>query len=268
MKRLLHLAIASSLTFGCLVSTANSQEHGQPVISTDRPTVGSSPDLVPARSLQVENGIGASFQRNHFIGDLPEYLLRLGLTQRVEVRFLFGNEVYQHSNTPHLPSLQTLDPAFSMKISLGKPTTLYPRSAIVSLSFPRGGPSWTSGSYDPGLTFIWTQAFKRGYFLNELVGGTLTTLGDARRMAWAPSLAGGRAISNTITGFAEYAPTVLASGSSEYVVDGGFAVVFQKLHQFDVRGGYINDPAGYHTLLSVGYSIRRDEVVRTFHHTF
>lgn len=248
--------------------TGTAQEPEQPLISTERPTVGSSPELVPARSLQIENGIGASFQRNQFVGDLPESLLRFGIKERVEARFLFGDEIYLRSNTPHLASLQTLDPAFSFKIGLGKPTTLYPRSAIASLSFPRGGPSWTSGSYDPGLAFIWTQAFKRGCFLNEVVGGTLTTLGDARRMAWAPSVAGGRAISRAITGFAEYAPTILANGTSEYVVDGGFAVVFQKLHQFDVRAGYLSDPAGYHTLLSVGYSIRRDEVFRTFLHPF
>ncbi len=268
MKIIARFTLLSLLGFFIPALSAAAQETQLPVISTERPTVGNSPDLIPGRSLQVENGAGVSFQKNNYVADLPESLLRFGLTDRVEVRYMFSDEVYQRSNTPDTHSLQTMDPALSMKLGLGKPNSFYPRSAIVGLSLPRGGPSWTSGSYDPALTAIWTQTIKKSYFLNEVAGSTLTTLAGARKMCWAPSIAGGRTLSETVTGFAEYAPTVLTDGSLEYVVDGGFSVTLRRLHQFDVRTGYLKDSAGFHGLFSIGYSVRRDSFFKSVAHIF
>ena len=239
-----------------------------PVISTERPTVGNSPDLIPARSLQVENGISVTLQNNHYAVDSPETLLRLGVTDRAELRFLFEDEVYQQPDTPTTASFQTMDPAFSVKLGLGKPTSIYPRSLIAQLSLPRGGPSWTSGSYDAGITMIWTQTIRKDYFLNEVVGGTLTTLYGARRMCWAPSIAAGRPLSETITGFGEFAPALAADGTRSYVVDGGFSLVHNRLSQFDFRTGYLKDSVGIHGLFSFGYSVRRDGLFRRVFRSF
>jgi hypothetical protein len=157
-----------------------------------------------------------------------------------------------------------MDPALSVKAGLGKANQIVPRSAILALSLPLGGPAWTSGSYDPAVTAIWTQTIGKKYFVNEVAGATLTTLAGARRASWAPSVAGGRSLSDTLTAFAEYAPTVLPDGSLEHVVDGGFALVHKKLMQFDVRTGYLRDSGGYHTLVTFGYSIRRDGFLPRF----
>ena len=244
------------ILFSTLAGTA--QETESPAISTERPTVGNSPDLIPPGSLQLENGLGVSFQRTQFTGDLPETLVRLGLFERFEVRYMWSDEMYQKSPSPHVASFQTMDPAFSVKLGLGKANQVAPRSAIVALSLPIGGPKWTSGSYDPAATAIWTQTIGKKYFLNEVAGATLTSLAGARRVSWAPSVAGGRSLTDTVTAFGEYAPTVMPNGSLEYVVDGGFALIHKKLMQFDLRTGYLKDSDGYHTLITVGYSIRRD----------
>jgi hypothetical protein len=260
------VALVFSLSMGLQVGMAWPQEAQGPVISTERPTVGYSPDLIPSGSLQVENGAGASFQRNQYVVDVPETLLRVGLGDRAEVRYLFSDEVYQRSDTLRSHSFQTMDPALSIKLRLGKPGRIYPRSAVMGLSFPRGGSTWTSGSYDPSVTGIWTQAVKKAYFINEIAGGTLTTLAGARRMSWAPSAAGGRSLSETVTGFAEYAPILLANGSLEYILDGGFTVTLRRLNQLDIRTGYLSDTAGFHALFSIGYSIRRDGLFEPLSH--
>lgn len=241
------------------------QEAATPAISTERPTVGDSPDLIPAESLQVENGAGVNVQRSQYALDLPESLIRCGVTEHFEVRFQASDETYQPRSTPGSAAWQSTDPALSVKALLGVPNGFRPRSGILALSFPEGGPAWTSGSYDPSATLIWTQSFHKGYFLNEVAGATLTTLNGARRPEWAPSIAGGRALTETMTGFAEYAPTVLPDGMLEYVVDGGFALVHKKLSQFDVRTGTLRDANGYHALLTLGYSIRRDGLFHAWH---
>jgi hypothetical protein len=258
------LSTVALFIFFLIALAGNAQEVEVPPISTERPTVGDSPDLIPARSIQFENGAGISFQRAQFTGDLPETLVRLGFSERVEIRYMWSDEVYQRSPVPHIASFQSMDPAFSVKLGVGKANQVVPRSAIVALSFPSGGSSWTSGSYDPAMTAIWTQTIGKKYFLNEVAGATLTTLAGARRPCWAPSLAGGRSLTENVTAFGEYAPTVLQNRSLEYVVDGGFALVHKKLMQFDLRTGYLKDSNGYHTLVTVGYSIRRDGFLPRF----
>ncbi len=223
------LVVTGIWLFGFAGYAAFGQDIQSPSISTDRPTVGLSPDLVPVRSLQFEDGLGATFQRSNFNMDLPESLVRFGVTDRLEVNFLSSDLVYQPSQTPHIARLQTMDPMLGAKIGIGKANGALPRSASVGLSLPMGGSSWTSGSYDPNLVLVWTQAIGKASFLNEVVGSTLTTVGNARRPCWAPSIAGGHSLTDSLGIFAEYAPTAFANRSSNYVIDGGFAVVHRKL---------------------------------------
>jgi hypothetical protein len=232
------------------------QASEPPPISTERPTVGYSPDLIPGGSLQFENGSNVLFQKAQYAADLPETLVRLGLTDRFETRFLISNAVYPSS----AGKFESADAACSAKVLLAGPNTRLPKSAILSLSFPTGSPSQTSGSYDPSLTLIWTQAASRGYFFNEVAGATLTTLNGARRPVWLPSVVGGRALSSKLSIFAEYAPTVLQDRNVVHVVDGGFAVTIRRLQQIDVRSGWQQDTAGAHGLFSLGYSLRSDSL--------
>jgi len=234
-------------------------------ISTERPTVGWSPDVIPAGSLQAENGAGVSLQRRNYTADLPENLIRLGLARRTEVRFQTSDLVDQPAQASGVPSLQSSDVAVSAKFLLGGPGTIAPKSAILGISLPTGGVSLTSGSHDPSLALIWTQAFPHGYFLNQVVQGTLTTLYGARRPVWAPSVAGGRSLTSKVGAFAEYAPTLLQDRSLTWVVDGGLAYTRQTTQQIDVRTGFLHDSQGAHTLITVGYSRRFDRLFGRAH---
>lgn len=235
------------------------QEASTQAISTERPTLGSSPDLVPVDSLQVETGLSLNFQRSRFGADLPESLLRYGLTRRLEVRYQTSDAVFASSSLPGQQRLQTADTALSAKFLLKGPNSFAPKSMLAAINLPTGGPAWTTGSADPGLTLIWTQTTKN-YFLNEVAQATLTTVAGARRAAWAPSIAAGRSVTSRLTVFAEYAPTIVASNSLVTVVDGGFTILHGNLRQLDLRAGYLQDSDGRHTLLSIGFSVRRDHL--------
>jgi hypothetical protein len=100
--------------------------------------------------------------------------------------------------------------------------------------------------------------------VNELAGATLTTLNGARRTEWTPSVAFERAFSPKLTVFGEYAPTMVPGLSAAHVIDTGVQSTQGKLQQFDVQDGYLKDMQGSHTLVSVGYSIRRDNFLRGF----
>jgi hypothetical protein len=205
----------------------------------------------------MENGAGATLQRGSQVADLPESLVRFGLTHRIEARFMTQNAVLGLGG-PGGADLESADTAVSAKALIAGPNSWLPKSSILSLSLPTGGRALSSGSYDPGVIFIWTQAFPHRWFLNELAGATLTTLNGARKAEWAPSLAFGRSVSPAVTLFGEYAPTVFPNSSVSHVVDGGLLVTKGKLRQFDARFGYLRDAQGDHALISVGYSLRRD----------
>src|SRR5208337_27178 len=56
-------------------------------ISTDRPAVTNSSVVVPAGSLQVENGFLETGSQGQSILDAPETLVRFGFAKRTELRF-------------------------------------------------------------------------------------------------------------------------------------------------------------------------------------
>lgn len=245
-----------------LSSTLDAQEFPVPAISTERPTAGPSPDIVAAGNLQIESGVGFTHQPGFSVIDLPESFLRLGLTDRIELRFLPSNMAVQ-SEVPHGTShLQSQDLAFGVKVLVSGPNKLSPKSAILTLSVPTGSFSLTSNSIDPSVDVIWTQAFHRGFFVNEVAQATLTTLYSARRPLWSPSFAAGLPLSSNLTTFAEYAPNILPDDSRTFLVDTGFALVRHNLQQWDLRFGELHDSLGFHASILVGYSIRKD---RFFH---
>ncbi len=232
-----------------------------PVISTERPTVGDSPDLTPAHTFQVESGLGLTLQRHKAVADMPEMLLRYAVSSVVEVRLQASNEEFQSSAPPGTHAFQTADMALSAKFLIAGPDRFLPKSGVLTLSLPTGGKSWSSGSVDPSLAAIWTQALPHAFFLNQVAQATLTTLASARRPLWAPSIAGGRTLSRATTVFGEYAPALLPDRTLEQIVDGGIAVTRGKLLQLDFRAGCLRDEAGTHTLLTIGYSRRYDSVL-------
>jgi hypothetical protein len=245
--------LVCAATLPCHVVMAQDTE----AISTERPTVGPSPDVIAPRSLQVETGLGVSFQRSRYAADLPESLIRFGVTKRFEVRFQAGNVYYQPSQAPGIKLFQTADTDVSAKVLLGSPNLFAPRAAIVNLSLPTGGLQYTSGSHDPSLTLVWTQNITHSWSVNEVAQGTLTTLDGARRSTWEPSVAVSHPLSDILSGYAEYAPSLLQDRSLVYVLDGGLELVRNKTHQLDVHAGYQADSGGIHTLIGFGYSSGR-----------
>jgi hypothetical protein len=56
-------------------------------IATDRPAVTNSSVVVPAGSLQVENGFLETSSQGQIVLDGPESLVRFGVAKRTELRF-------------------------------------------------------------------------------------------------------------------------------------------------------------------------------------
>ena len=73
------------VAFGC--ASAAADDPAQAPISTDRPAVTDSSVVVPAGSLQAENGFARSVSHGQDTFDGPETLLRFGALPKTELRF-------------------------------------------------------------------------------------------------------------------------------------------------------------------------------------
>ncbi len=237
---------------------ASSQAAESLPIATERPSVGTAPDVVPSDSLQMESGANVSYSKTDYVADLPEVLTRLGIGHKMELRLTSSNAVYQMAADPGTKHLQFQDMGFGMKVGLTGPNHRMAQSVVLNLSCPTGGPSQSSDTYDPMAILIWQQTLPKGYILTENVELLRTTVDGARRTNWLPNVAVGRAISKRYQWYAEYAPTFAKDASTLHVVDGGLLFSPFRTAQIDVRVGYQNDEAGRHNLISLGYSHRLD----------
>jgi hypothetical protein len=113
-------------------------------ITTDRPTTGTGPDLVPVHSLELENGLGWSNDGHQKTFDLPESLLRLGLTDRIETRTTIPNAHFSAGQNTEVEDIQ-----FGAKIRLRPSQSVWPMSFVTALSAPTGTSGLTSGGWDP-----------------------------------------------------------------------------------------------------------------------
>ena len=128
-------------------------------IATDRPAVTNSSVVVPAGSLQVENGFLENGNQGQRVLDGPEGLVRFGVATRTELRFTVPD--YFH-NLSASGGSGLGDFAIGVKQQLG-PTHGFDVSVILFLSFPTGANTESSGGYDPGLQLPWSRALSTNW---------------------------------------------------------------------------------------------------------
>ena len=147
-----------------LVPSSHGQDQSPSVdalgpIATDRPAVTNSSVVVPAGSLQMENGFLETGSQGQSILDGPESLLRFGVAKRTELRFTVPD--YFH-NLSASGGSGLGDFAIGVKQQLG-PTHGFDVSVILFLSFPTGANTVSSGGYDPGLQLPWSRALSTNW---------------------------------------------------------------------------------------------------------
>jgi hypothetical protein len=129
-------------------------------IATDRPAVTNSSVVVPAGSLQVENGFLETSSRGQCVLDGPESLVRFGIAKRTELRFT-APDYFHNLNTGE--GSEFGDFAVGIKEQLGPTPGGFDVSVILFLSFPTGANTVSSGGYDPGVQAPWSRALSANW---------------------------------------------------------------------------------------------------------
>jgi hypothetical protein len=133
-------------------------DGSSPPIATDRPAVTDSSVVVPAGSLQAENGFTETTSHGLRTADGPETLLRFGMAARTELRVTVPDYVGQLG-----PGSGFGDLAVGVKQQLGPTPGAVDVSVAVSLSLPSGARSIWSGGYDPSVQLPWSRALSASW---------------------------------------------------------------------------------------------------------
>jgi hypothetical protein len=152
------IALLVSLLAGTVPLRSQDQPASDPaqgLIATDRPAITNSSVVVPAGSVQAENGFLETSSQGQSIVDGPETLVRFGVAERTELRFTVPDYSY---NLNSGSGTGFGDFAFGVKEQLGPAPGGFDVSAILFLSFPTGDRTVSSGGYDLGLQVPWSRA--------------------------------------------------------------------------------------------------------------
>jgi hypothetical protein len=244
--------LSAFLVASFLMSTSCLAQEIEP-ISTDRPRIGSGPELVPVRSLVTENGIGWTNDDHLSRFDLPETFFRYGVSDRIETRLLMPNAHISGGDPT-----QTDDIQLGVKVRLLPEGARWPIALTTTLSAPTGS-GLSSGGWDPYETFSITHPLPERYSSSaSLVLASVSGDPQGRRLFAQAGFDFGYEVMPHRSVFVEYAP--LYDGrqqSGGYTVDGGALWVVRPNIQLDFHVGrtVVADHSGI--TLGVGYSLRR-----------
>jgi hypothetical protein len=257
--RYLTLAILAFVFVGLAPSLARGQTASDAAsgpIVTDRPTVTNSSVVVPAGSLQAENGFLDTETQGQSVVDGPETLVRYGLTDRTELRFTAPDYYYNVTNSGS-SGTGFGDLALGVKQQLG-PTHGFDVSATVFLSFPSGAAGVSSGGYDPGVQVAWSHGFAETWTAAGMFSLYLPTVGNTRNVTGESTFYIDRQLAKRWDAIVEYAGDFPERGGTRQLLH--FAAEFrpgqQQHQQIDFHYGLGLTSATADHLIGVGYSFR------------
>ena len=224
---------------------AAAQEAGSPPMVTDRPDATESAVTVAPGTFQLESGYTYGKIEGIAVHNLGEILLRIGVTDSVEVRL--GANSYQWVRASRATEQGLEDSTLGVKIKLvdsgggsgfGSPQV----AVLASTTLPTGASLLTQEKVQPEVRFAvaWdlSERFALGTNIVYVYGNDV--LVDERFHQGGSTLALGYALTDRVGAYVEYFGVypVLKDGPSENYVNGGTTFLIDQNFQLDARVGY------------------------------
>lgn len=218
-------------------------------MSTDRPDITDSTDIVGRSVWQIETGV--SFESDlraevsHHEWTMPQAMLRVGVSDRVEVR-ISGDGVLTDSiatmtrvdRRTRVTGGSDLEVGAKWKLA-DRPLRGFLFALEPVLSIPTGSGGFTSGGYDPTLKVIADRDLPGRIAMSANL--VLSWVSDERQRVSEQSVSGSfaRAFGDTWSGFAEIyrASATAPDGATVWIADVGAMRAVGTRVQIDVSVG-------------------------------
>jgi hypothetical protein len=230
-------------------------------IATDRPAVTDSSVVVPAGSLQVENGFLETSRPGQSVLDGPESLVRVGIAKKTELRFTAPDYFYNLS-TGGGPGSGFGDFTVGLKQQLGPTLAKIDVSVVGFLSFPTGANTVSSGGYDPGLQVPWSRVLSANWTAAGMLSVYYPTQGRTRNVTGEFTFLLDRQLTKPWDAFVEYAGDFPEDGGPRHFLHFGTALKIAMQQQIDFHVGVGLSSAAVDHLVGIGYSFRFQAIRR------
>ncbi|MDP9121525.1 MAG: transporter [Acidobacteriota bacterium] len=221
-------------------------------ISTERPAFTDSTTTVPGGYLQIENGFLETKTQGRSGFDLPETLLRLGVTAKTELRLAAPD--YCHNGAGAAAGFGDL--VLGVKQQLGPAPGGVDAALALSVSLPTGANSVSSRGYDPTVQLACSRTLAGSWTAAGMFSVSWPTQVAMRNVTGQITFTLDRQISRPWDAFIEYAGGFPESGGPQHVLHFGTAYKVASDQQLDLHLGFGLSAAAPDYLIGFGYSIR------------
>lgn len=215
----------------------------QDTFVTDRPDFTESANTIRRDWYQLETGFGVVWQtsgtgRRHSVA-LPYPLLRMGLTDRLELRVAadgFARTRFRDENGQNLIRGMS-DFTVGFKYLLAQEQRVLPQLAVIaSVNQPFGSRGLTSGTVDPTFKICWAKELPRGFEASGNVNASMLQEEGMRFLEKDVTFSLGHGLARGFKGYAEVYRMMTITGDRQNlnVFQSGWARQFGPRWQIDM----------------------------------
>jgi Putative MetA-pathway of phenol degradation len=223
-------------------------------IETDRPDVTNSSVVVPAGSLQSENGIDTSRDRGADILNGTNSRWRLGVAPCLEVLVDLPTYVTTFNGSA---SSGFSDVVPAVKWQLGSLPKKFDLSVTVGAALPTGATAIAGSGVQPYLQIPWSIGLGDGWALTGMETNFFTSRADAK-LTYQSTLVIEKEIAERSFLFVEYVGSFPCVGRNSQLINSGGGYRIDDHHQIDFHVGIGLDRNAPNYIFGIGYSFRID----------
>jgi Putative MetA-pathway of phenol degradation len=226
-------------------------------ISTDRPDVTNSSLVVPAGSLQIENGVNSSARDGNRFVDGTNTRLRAGVANCLEL-LVDVPTYFANVRGPEGSGFSNVAPALKWQISPipGKVDL----SAVFGVALPTGSAGIAGRGAQPYLQFPWSWELHGGWGLSGMFTEFIRPSEPTSKLITEATFVIEKKVTERASLFVEYVGDYPANGSPAQLLNSGGVYRLTPTQQVDfhVAVGLNHNAPSY--IVGIGYSVRFDEL--------
>jgi hypothetical protein len=224
-------------------------------IATDRPDVTNSSVVVPAGSLQIENGVNFSMRAGDRFVDGTNTRLRAGIANCLE--FLVDTPTY-FANVRSSEKSGFSDVAPALKWQISPIPGKVDLSAVFGVALPTGSAGIAGRGPQPYLQFPWSWELRSGWELSGMFTEFFRPSDPTSKRITETTFVIEKKVTERASLFVEYVSDYPQNGSPSQLLNSGGVYRLSPNQQLDfhVALGLNHNAPNY--IVGVGYSVRFD----------
>ncbi|MBR0965857.1 transporter [Bradyrhizobium diazoefficiens] len=230
----------------------------QSEIATDRPDVTNSSLVVPAGSIQIENGLNTSGQSTAKGFDGSNNRLRFGLAPCLEVLVDVPSYVGRLTGTVDT-GFTNVTPGVKWQVSgLPEPANL---SVVFGVGLPTGTLAISGAGFQPYLQLPWSYELGGGWGISGMFTSFFRPSDLANHQTSEATFVIERKVTAKLALFAEYVGDYPSRGASTALLNVGGGYLLNRTEQLDFHLAFGLNRNSPDYIVGVGYSYRWDNVL-------